>query len=400
MSRKTVLFIAAMLTFWIIGLSTGISVFYLQAIVIALMLGIGLISAVAGLLSVRVTIGCAERTVPKGKSIQAMVTVWYLSPLPVKTVQVRLALPEGNSSNAEVEVPVVPFRKNNCRLELLAAHRGVYPLGLQRICVRDVFGMWALKLPKTMTFGTVEVLPRARKLPILDLAAADMSSSALTRLTEDNASPSDIRQWVQGDALKKVHWKLSMRRQELMVRTYEESIRPDTLILLDLYPLNIPRKHALTVEDALCETAAAMARSRLEADYPVRMPLMSAQPTEISGASVADIPAFVTALSRVRFNGEYPFEKVCALEMRRMQRVSGVILVSSHLTPRMVDFIMQLQQTGIQTTMCWITDSHREEENRRLARLRSHGIRAWTIDPWGEGLTPNQVLGKDNGNEQ
>ena len=76
---------------------------------------------------------------------------------------------------------------------------------------------------------------------------------------EDNASPSGIRAWQDGDSMKNIHWKLSARRRELLVRTFEESARPDVLILMDCAPVNALRSHIRTIEDVLCEAAAGAA---------------------------------------------------------------------------------------------------------------------------------------------
>ena len=69
------------------------------------------------------------------------------------------------------------------------------------------------------------------------MQSVETGAEHISRMTEDAASPSGVRDWIPGDALKKVHWKLTMRKRELMVRTYEESARPDTLLLVDLAPL-------------------------------------------------------------------------------------------------------------------------------------------------------------------
>ena len=94
----------------------------------------------------------------------------------------------------------------------------------------DLFGLFTLTKKARTKLVRVDVLPRVGKTNLLELKVSDVGPEVLSRATEDAASPSDTRKWQDGDVLKKVHWKLSMRKSELMVRTFEESSRPDTLI--------------------------------------------------------------------------------------------------------------------------------------------------------------------------
>ena len=74
-----------------------------------------------------------------------------------------------------------------------------------------------------------------------------------------------------------------MRRREILVRTYEESARPDTLILPDLSPINALKDQALSIEDCVCEICLGAARAQLMANDPVSMPLTSAAPSVTFG---------------------------------------------------------------------------------------------------------------------
>ena len=54
----------------------------------------------------------------------------------------------------------------------------------------------------------------------MPLKASDVGPEFISRAAEDNASPSGVRKWQDGDELKKVHWKLTLKKREVMVRTY------------------------------------------------------------------------------------------------------------------------------------------------------------------------------------
>jgi len=194
-----------------------------------------------------------------------------------------------------------------------------------------------------------------------------------------------VRKWQDGDPLKKVHWKLTARKREVMVRVYEESARPDTLIIPDLTEISAMRDQALAIEDCVCEACAATAKAQLEAGYPVLMPLTSKTPSEIAGQFPADIASFVDALMRVKFDSPYEYEQVLMLMLRRMSRTGGCVLVTPHLTSRIADLAARMQHTGVQTRVIWISDTRLDQSLEMMERLRMENVEVRRADPWTFG---------------
>ena len=168
------------------------------------------------------------------------------------------------------------------------------------------------------------------------------------------------------------------------MRTYEESARPDTLIIPDLSEITALKDQQLSVEDCVCESCLGAAKAQLEAGYPVRMPLTSAQPSEIAGQFAADVPAFADALMRVKFDSPYAYEKVLTLMMARMQRTGGAVLATARLTVRVADLAMRMQRSGVRTRLIWVSDEAREESLEMLERLKMEGVQVERVDPWTE----------------
>ncbi len=392
MTVRAALFGLTALTLAVVALSTGSQLYYLLLLCMVMMLLIGLLSAATALFTLRVNSRAGRIRLARGESAPLEMTVRYVSLLPVRAVVLTLSVPEDEraAEHMRISLPPLAARRLNCAFE--CPHRGVYHIGVAGVAVEDIFSLFRFSKRVRGAQTTVEVLPNAAKLPPIELRSGDTGPQALARQTEDYASPSDTRGYLPGDPLKKVHWKLSIRRRELLVRTYEEASRPDTLILPDLSPMNFMHSQAMTVQDCVCETAASIARAQLEAGYPVRMPLMSAEPAECSGASGQELDRFTDQLMRVKFDSPYPYEQVLTLEMRRMQRTAGAVLITARLTARIADIALQLRRSGLRVCVCYITESRREESMALLERLRLSGLIALRVDPWGKGLTEEMLL--------
>lgn len=118
---------------------------------------------------------------------------------------------------------------------LCAERRGRYPVGPLRLRLTDPFGMCEI----TRSFTAVDplmVVPRV--CPLLPLTAGgaregtgESTSRALTTTGEDDVS---IREYRNGDDLRRVHWRSTARRGQLMVRQEEQSRHVRATVLLDV----------------------------------------------------------------------------------------------------------------------------------------------------------------------
>lgn len=366
------------------GLSTGVRLYYLVFAGLLAMPALGLVSVLWTLYTLRFDLKGVKLRVERGERMTAVFTVRHSCLLPVSAIRVALNVPSALAPTQEVNVSCPPFSKRTFRQVIHCPHRGVYRAGVTRISVTDAFSLVRLSRDPGASLVKLEVLPRASEVPPLRLNSIDQGPQAIRRAVEDNASPSDVRAWREGDELKKVHWKLSLRKRELLVRTYEETARPDTLIIPDLQQATALRDQQLTIEDCVCEAALGAARAQLQAGYPVRMPLVGARPTEIAGQFPADIGAFTDALLRAEFDSPYGYEQVLAPMLARFQRTGGAVLVTARLTMRIADMALRMQRSGVATRLVWVSEDDREESMALIERMKMGGVQAERLDPWNE----------------
>ena len=382
MSGRLTALLVAMATLLVTGLSTGTRIYYLFFWILTGILVTSFISVLWTLLTVRVGARGISQRATRGEAQLMILSVRHGSLLPVGEVCLQLRVPGAGGATQEVRIPMPGRREQAFRHTLDCPHRGVYETGVERIVVRDLFRLLHLSRRSGLKLVRMEILPKAADCAPMALRAADMGPEYIARSSEDTASPSDVRSWQEGDSLKKVHWKLSMRRREILVRTYEESARPDTLIIPDLSHVTALKDQQMTLEDCICERCLGAAKAQLEAGYPVRMPLMGAGPTELSGQLPADAPMMADALMRIQFDSSFEYDNVLIQMMPRMQRTGGAIFVTARLTARTADLTLRMQHSGVQTKLIWITDDPREESLEMLEQLRMQNVLVEQVDPW------------------
>ena len=364
------------------GLSTGTRLYYLIFLTLLMMLLLGFAAVAWTLWTVKIDLKGVRARVSRGDSLMTVFTVRHASLLPVSAITVQLSVPSGYAADQEVNVTTPPFAARTFRQVIRCPHRGIYDAGVTRISVSDVFGLVCLSRRPGLRLVRMEVCPKVTDIAPMRLENVDMGPEFHSTATEDNASPSDVRKWQDGDELKRVHWKLSLRKREMMVRVYEESARPDTLVIPDLQQVTALKDQQLSIEDCVCEASLNAAKAQLEEGYPVRMPLTNARPAELAGQSAADFPAFQDALLRVKFDSPYDYERVLTLMLARLQRTGGAVLVTARLTTRIADMALRMQQSGITCRLVWISDDVRDENLTMLERLRMGGVKAEQMDLW------------------
>ena len=364
------------------AVSTGTRMYYVLFFGLLAMPAVGLASVLWTLWTLKFAIKGVKPRVTRGDAMMTVFTVRHGCLLPVSAVQIALNVPSAYAPTQTVNVSTPPFVERTFRQVIQCPHRGVYEAGVTHISVTDVFGLIRLSRRPDAKLVRLEVLPRVTDIAPMPLKSIDQGPQFRSRASEDTASPSDVRAWQDGDELKKVHWKLSLRKREMLVRTYEESARPDTLVIPDLAEITALRDQQLTIEDCICEAALSAAQAQLRAGYPVRMPLVGARPQELAGQFPADITAFTDAMLRVKFDSPYGYEQVLALMLARFQRTGGAVLVTARLTTRIADIAMRMQRSGIATRLVWISDDGRDESMELIERMKMGGVQASRVDPW------------------
>ncbi|MDL2317560.1 DUF58 domain-containing protein [Eubacteriales bacterium OttesenSCG-928-A19] len=380
MTKRALLLILCAAVLLVCALSTRGALFWQLFWLLMMMLASGLAASIWTRSTLTVSCELEETQVTRGARIILSVTLRHTCPLPVAALRVDVYGVSGEES-----VPIYsaarPFASTTLRYAIYCPHVGTFPSGVEGVAVRDVFGLFSFYRRMSSQRGELVVLPQTYVIDPLAFSPGESDNESVTaRAFEDATMPTDLRAFQQGDELKKVHWKLSMRRKELLVRVYDQPQRPDVLLLVDCSPPQASGRMQAVLRDAICEATASLAAVALSDGAPVRMPLLSERPMDINASRAEDIAMIRDALARCPFDGTLQFERVLLLETRRMRRTGATAVVTSRMSPVIADMILRIRRMGPKVRVLLTARGEDEFTSQLITRLMRNDVEVETIE--------------------
>lgn len=188
---------------------------------------------------------------------------------------------------------------------VLFTTRGLYRLGPFASWVRDPLGLHTLAQP-IATWDLLQVLPTWT--PLESLPREMLSIQRMDEETTDEREGlstefRSIREYRPGDSLKRIHWGLTARHQQLMVRQYQHLVGEAWGILLDLHEGTELGIGAQSDQERLIALAASLSGTLSLQERPYAIALAMQQLVVLDPhESGMDHTAVLRLLAAVRFD--------------------------------------------------------------------------------------------------
>ena len=187
----------------------------------------------------RLRVGAARTLRPDRVSVgtggEVQLELWRSGRLPAGEILLEDGVPYALGSRPRFVVERLPHdRRVALRYPLQPVLRGIQQVGPLRATITDPFGLCEFER-ELIGHSRLVVVPRV--VPLWGLpsgAGIGVGDDGTVRLHAGQGEADVIvRQYRQGDDLRKVHWRSTARRDEIMVRVEERPWRGGTTVLLD-----------------------------------------------------------------------------------------------------------------------------------------------------------------------
>ena len=243
----------------------------------------------------------------KGETVHLKIGVYNDKPFTFTLMRVRV-IGVSVSKPIELTFSLAPRSDIAFDVPLELPYRGEYHVGMSSLYVQDIFGLCPMRFDmRRLSYYRLlrlRVYPKLHKLPALRSGALDEKHFNALNLTAapQGDSYAFVRAYQSGDIASRIHWKLSLRGQELFTRQYDIPTQARTLLVLGNSVKSQISESVLFYADTICECAAALARHSLTANHPVEITACGVPGAK--AASLRDFPRLYDYLALLPFRQE------------------------------------------------------------------------------------------------
>jgi uncharacterized protein (DUF58 family) len=233
---------------------------------------------------------------------------------------------------------------------------------------------------KIQTEEFFKVYPRVHNLENFNLKSMQSYGTVTTmqKAYEDNSSVSDIRKYVSGDSMKKIHWKVSARKNCFHVKNYEMTGSAFSYIFLDFKKDSFTGERSLDLEEKAVEAAASIASFMLRNSVSINMYVSCSKLCYTKGRDVKEIINFLELLSEVRPDGQNTMKDVIEKRIRLISKGASVIIITGNITNEELSIYSAVKKMGFDLIIVYVNDKEILEDKRII--LDKSDIKVYHID--------------------
>jgi uncharacterized protein (DUF58 family) len=246
--------------------------------------------------------------------------------------------------------------------------RGRYAIESAEVVVEDVFGLERVVTPLEKQPALV-VYPRLVELDRLftEAGAHGREGRRLLLQRPTGFDVHSVRDYVEGDSLRRVHWRSTARRARLMVKELEDSPRDELAVVLDAWR-GCPREPFDVAVRAAGSLLQSYARRGRRAALVVGGSTQQVQRVHAEG----DWRRALELLAAVEPDGDAPPERLLSGDRNPAALAFDLVVVTVRLDPGLVDRLAQRAAAHRSTAVVYVDASRRPEP--ALLRLQAAGI--------------------------
>ncbi len=273
----------------------------------------------------------------------------------------------------EKEYSLPPDSKFVEEAELICRYCGSYSVGVDAFAITDYLGLFTIRFPLFSKLS-VTVLPRIIPWTYGDLLNADEDEKRQgnqTHLQEE--MDAELRPYITGDPLKRIHWKASAKQQKLMVHKYINIERQEIMIFPDFCKIISSKEDVYRQQDQLLELLLSLCNESLRSNLPVQIKLCEDKIIHKYIYNKNDFDMFYEYLSTVNFTAKRSIAKVLDDNTYSLQN-KQVFVMTSCLTHDLSLQLLKMLPNAKKITLILTAKSQTDAGNKMIKQLVQKGI--------------------------
>lgn len=263
--------------------------------------------------------------------------------------------------------------------------RGYCNVGEIELIVQDIYKIYKFK-KKILNKKSLLVYPKIIPLSSFKIASAGYLGEfiALDGQLDDKTMMNSLREYVHGDNLKSIHWKLTAKKAQPIVKLYDKISDSKVLIFIDNSVNSYKDDIEERLEDKMVDIALSIIDYYFNKNIDFKLFYQKRNETfEINGSDAGDIKVFLDIFAKLKSDGELIFHEFLINNIEGADRNPNVIIITPRLNKAIGAAALELLSRNLTPFFLTVGDREKNtgflDENIRK-RLVKENISVYPVD--------------------
>ena len=372
MTARSLFCLLAALAFWFLSAAFSLHTFFFPGMILLCLFGTELLVVLSARLTLRASQRFPVGEAGRGETVPLCLNLVMHAVLPAAHPEAEVILPDGKP--AWYILRASHWGRSDVAIPCVFPHVGRYEARIRQLILSDAAGLFRFRVRLRDTAPSVLILPNPVKW---NVPALPDSLRPGAPADPERDEPDRIRGFQPGDSLSRVHWKLSARHGDLVIRTPERRRDADLLVAFSAGGLS-PEAF-----DVLSEACFSFLCSDAAREGRLRLLLPQGQALDLPMVTEADLPLPRRLLASAAGGKSLTLTELLSQAASAVRLPDAVAVFSSRLSPRDADLLHRLRSDGVEVSLTMLPGSPEDFDAALLERLRLSGADVRTVTPEG-----------------
>lgn len=291
---------------------------------------------------------------------------------------------EAQQKNSDVNSKVILHpsfsRKLTYFYHIRNIKRGEYQFSKVKIKTSDPFGLFRKEV-SIKKEDLVIVYPNYQQLDDWKIYSENNIDAIISTndLTKDMATVASSREYVPGDRLTSIDWKVTARVNKLMTKEFEDDLGQSFLIMLDSTMTD--RTKIEEIEKAISLTASIIVQGSQQ-QIPIGLITLAQDvlkyPIQIGQAHQV---LLIEHLAKLPLVASRKFGNTLSKEIHRIDKNTIVFIIQTNITTTTIESIKTLINKGVRLIYCYVSKKTviSEKQSKQLAIIKQSKANVFVV---------------------
>jgi len=317
-----------------------------------------------------VEITCSETLLNAGASSNVLTKLKFDLPLPIPYVEVRSAAFEASRSGFSGYLRDTTWDENIwIENELKFPTRGIHQLDDIHVRISDLFHTTSFE--KSINTGiSIKVYPKIFRISPLSPGGLDIyhETADPSSTSEDQSTIRDVRKYREGDSLKKVHWKLSAKQDDLYVKNLDTISGEEMVLFVDMNNRNYSFDSTGAIEESIIDCAASIINQMIRKDLSIKVFLNTSSGRYFELEDKSGLNRFLDFIITQKSDGANELYRYIYENSFRLHRMNRIAIVTARLDAPLTEALEQMSQSGYSISVFYCADDPLHKEHSSILR--------------------------------